>query len=156
MTILRRDSVPETEGISSYPGPYNLGRGKLFYRHLTLAGGLSQFGAALERLEPGGQSSQPHWHEREDEFLFMLDGTLTVVEDGEETEIGPGDACCWPAGDTTAHTLKNTGDAPALYLIVGSRDPDEICHYPGRDMIATPEGYTHLDGTPWTVEAEES
>lgn len=149
MTILRKGTVPLTQGISGYPDPYNLGSGHLAWRHFGEAGGLATFGVAEETLLPGGQSSQPHWHEREDEFLYVLDGALTVVEDGVETVLGPGDAATWKAGSQVAHTLRNRSDAPARYLIVGGRDPDEVCHYPGLDLIDTPEGYVHLDGTPY-------
>ncbi len=154
MAILRKGEVPETERISSYPDPYNLGRGHLFYRHITDTGGLTQFGAAYETLLPGGQSSQMHWEEQEDEFLFLLSGALTVVEDGVETVIGPGDACCWPAGVPVAHCLLNRSDAPATYLIVGSRRAGNICHYPGLDLLSTPQGYTRLDGTPYPKREE--
>jgi uncharacterized cupin superfamily protein len=156
MAIFRKDSVPETEGVSGYPDPYNLGRGQLFYRHITNAGGLTQFGAAVETLLPGGQSSQMHWEEREDEFLLMLSGQVTVVEDGVETEIGPGDTCVWKSGTPVAHCLKNKGTAPATYLIVGTRDPENITRYPGLDMLATPQGYTHLDGTPYPKEGKKT
>ena len=154
MTILRKGSVAETHAVSSYPDPYNLGSGNLSYRHITEAGGLTQFGAALEVLHPGGQSSQPHWEEHEDEFMYLIEGELTVIEDGVETILHPGDACCWKAGVPVAHTLKNHSDAPAIYLIVGSRDPNNICHYPGLDLLATPQGHTHLDGTPYPKKGE--
>lgn len=149
MTIIRKDSVEPVVPASGYPGPYNLGQGHMAYRPLSDAGGLTQFGAAFEVLQPGGQSSQMHWHEREDEFLLVLDGELCVVEDGVETVIGPGDACAWKAGSKVAHCLRNHSDRPVAYLIVGSRDPGDICHYPGLDLRATPQGYVHLDGTPW-------
>ncbi|AXC49109.1 cupin domain-containing protein [Paracoccus suum] len=149
MAVFRKDSVPVTVAHASYPAPYTLPAGRLHYRHITEAGGLTQFGAALETLLPGGQSSQMHWEEHEDEFMFMLSGTLTVVEDGVETIVGPGDSCCWRAGTPVGHMLKNHSDAPATYLIVGSRRPENICHYPGLDLIATPDGPTHLDGTPY-------
>ena len=152
--ILRKDSVPVTEGVSRYPAPYNLGRGFLSYRHLTEAGGLTQFGVARETLHSGRQSSQPHWEEHEDEFLYMLEGALTVIEDGVETVILPGDACCWKAGNPVAHTLRNHTDQPAVYLIAGSRNPHNICHYPGLDLRATPQGYVHLDGTPYPTKGE--
>lgn len=156
MAIFRKDTVPLTEGVSSYPAPYTLPTGQLSYRHITEAGGLTQFGAALETLHPGGQSSQMHWEEHEDEFLYMLEGALTVIEDGQETVITPGDACCWKAGVQVAHTLRNHADQPAIYLIIGSRHPDNICHYPGLDMLATPRGMTHLDGTPYPTKGEEN
>jgi uncharacterized cupin superfamily protein len=147
MAILRSGTVPVTDAVSSYPAPYNLGSGNLSYQALGNAGGLTQFGAHLETLHPGGQSSQMHWEEHEDEFLYLLSGQLTVVEDGVESVIGPGDACCWKAGLPVAHCLKNHTDAPAVYLIVGSRNPQNICHYPGLDLLATPAGYARLDGT---------
>ncbi|TJZ91076.1 cupin domain-containing protein [Paracoccus gahaiensis] len=154
MAILRKDSVPVTEGVSGYPAPYNLGRGFLGYRHLTEAGGLTQFGIALETLQPGKQSSQPHWEEHEDEFLYLLEGVLTVVEDGVEADLHPGDACAWKAGDPVAHTLRNRTDAPVTYLIAGGRQPHNICHYPGLDLLGTPAGYMHLDGTPYPKTGE--
>ena len=149
MTVIRKGSIAPTQAVSSYPGPYNLGRGYMEYTQLSDAGGLTRFGAAFEVLMPGGQSSQMHWHEREDEFLLLLDGELTVVEDGVETVLRPGDACAWKAGERIAHCLRNRSDRPASYIIAGSRDPAETCHDPGLDLRDTPEGYVHLDGTPW-------
>ncbi|MEM1351836.1 MAG: cupin domain-containing protein [Pseudomonadota bacterium] len=150
MAILLKDTVEEVTAKSGYPGPYNLGEGFLSYVPLTRAGGLTQFGAAFETLHPGKQSSQMHWHSHEDEFLYMLEGQLTVVEDGVETVIGPGDACAWKAGEPVAHYLRNHTDAPARYLIVGTKNQEQdICTYPGLDLKATPDGFVHLDGTPW-------
>lgn len=150
MAVFRKGSVDEVQAKSSYPGPYNLGVGFLSYVPFSSAGGLTQFGAAFETLHPGKQSSQMHWHSHEDEFLYMLDGRLLVIEDGEETEIGPGDACVWRAGVDVAHCLRNHTDAPAHYLIVGTKNPEQdVCSYPGLDLRATPDGFVHLDGTPW-------
>ena len=153
MAIFRKDSVPRTDAVSGYPDPYNQGSGQLSYHALGDAGGLTQFGAAFETLHPGGQSSQMHWESHEDEFLYMLSGSITVIEDGEGTVIGPGDACCWKAGTPVAHTLKNHTDQPATYLIVGTREPQNVTTYPGCDMLATPQGYTHVDGTPYPKKA---
>ncbi|MCR8723140.1 cupin domain-containing protein [Frigidibacter sp. ROC022] len=154
MTVLRRGTVPETDAVSTYPEPYNRGRGRMFYAPLSDVGGLTQFGAAFERLVPGGKGSQKHWHEREDEFLYLISGRLTVTEGETETVMEPGDAACWKAGEPVGHTIRNDGDVDAVYLIVGSRDPQDICHYPGLDMRLQPlegggHGFVHLDGTPW-------
>ena len=54
-------------------------------RRLGDAGGLSDFGVNLMTLPPGGWSSQRHWHSHEDEFVYVLEGELTLVEDGGET-----------------------------------------------------------------------
>lgn len=154
MAILRRGTVPETPASASYPAPHTLPASRLAWRHLTEAGGLTQFGVALETLHPGGQSSQPHWEQHEDEFLYLLSGALTVIEDDVETVIAPGDACCWPANTPVAHALRNDSDQPAVYLIAGSRDPANITHYPGLDLMATPQGYVHLNGTPYPTKGE--
>ena len=43
-------------------------------------GGLKQYGAYVQTLLPGARSSTRHWHEQEDEFLYVLAGQVTVVE----------------------------------------------------------------------------
>ncbi|SHI64593.1 cupin domain-containing protein [Wenxinia saemankumensis] len=149
MPIHRRDSVPLTEGTSSYPAPFDQGDGHLAWRALGDAGGLTQFGVALETIRPGGVSSQMHWESAEDEFLYMLEGEITVIEDGVETVIGPGDCCTWPAGGPPAHTLRNHTGSPATYLIMGSRRDGNVTVYPGLDLLHLPRGYARRDGTPY-------
>ena len=39
-----------------------------------------------------------HWHESEDEFVYVLAGELTLVEDDGETPLRAGEAAAWPAG----------------------------------------------------------
>src|SRR5437879_3143020 len=71
------------------------------------AGGLTQFGAYVETLQPGSRSSDRHWHEKEDEFLFMISGEATVIEEDGAKVLHPGDAACWPAGVSNAHQVAN-------------------------------------------------
>lgn len=97
---------------------------------LSEAAPLSQFGAYRETLPSGAVSSSRHWHEGEDEFLYLLSGQLTAIDDDGPQELTPGDAVCWRHGEPNAHHLRNDGDAPAVYLIVGSRVQGDICHYP--------------------------
>jgi uncharacterized cupin superfamily protein len=105
--------------------------------HLSVAGGLSQFGAYLDTLEPGAWSSHRHWHSAEDEFLYFLSGTATLRDDNGMTDLFPGDAVCWRHGDPNAHHLTNRGDVPARWLIVGSRCRGDVCTYPddGRRLV---------------------
>lgn len=93
-------------------------------------GGLTQFGAYVETLEPGSRSSERHWHEEEDEFLHMLSGTATLIENDGEHLLHPGDTACWPAGVPNAHHVVNRSDGPCAYLIVGTRVTRDVCHYP--------------------------
>ena len=97
---------------------------------LSEAAPLSQFGAYRETLPPGAVSSDRHWHESEDEFLYVLSGNLTAIDDDGAHPLAPGDAVCWRHGEPNAHHLRNDSAAPAIYLIVGSRVLGDVCHYP--------------------------
>ena len=132
-----------------------LGGGLGAYSYVLLgdAGGLSQFGAHLEILPPGSRSSFRHWHEAEDEFLYVLEGNPVLVEDAR-TVLRPGDAVVWPAGDPVGHNLENPGPKTARYLVVGTRLPRDVIHYPDHDLITHKDGpsrrYLHADGTPYS------
>ncbi|WP_127903009.1 cupin domain-containing protein [Solirhodobacter olei] len=111
--------------------------GLIGIEYLSDAGGLRQFGLYRQVLEPGARTSTRHWHEVEDEFLYVLSGTPTVIENDGPHELSPGDICCWPGGVPNAHTVENRSDRPATILILGSRPGDDRCHYPdiGRTQI---------------------
>ncbi|WP_417720949.1 cupin domain-containing protein [Salipiger sp.] len=110
---------------------------------LSQAGGIGQFGAYLEVLEPGAVSAERHWHEVEDEFLYMLEGEAVLIESGGETPLRPGDACCWPGGVADGHQVANRGTLPCRYLIMGTRPAADRCHYPdlGHTQIDDEDGW---------------
>jgi len=106
------------------------------------AGGLTQFGAYAETLEPGSRSSERHWHEKEDEFLYLIAGEATVIEEDGAHVLLPGDAACWPAGAANAHYVQNRSSTPCTYLIVGTRVTHGVCHYPDAGRVLHTEGET--------------
>ncbi|HUG24227.1 cupin domain-containing protein [Piscinibacter sp.] len=110
------------------------------------AGGITQYGGYVQTLQPGARSSDRHWHEEEDEFLYVLSGELTVTENDGEKILRPGDAACWPAGVPNAHHVSNRSNAPCSYLIVGTRVTHDVCHYPdlGRTL--------YTEGDVWRIE----
>lgn len=119
-----------------YPGAYAeivKGRSK---QRLGDAGGLSQFGVNLTRLAPGAASAHRHWHEAEDEFVYVLEGEVMLVEDDGETLLRTGDAAAFKAGVANGHHLVNRGDRDAVFLEVGTRSENEVCTYtdPNVDM----------------------
>jgi uncharacterized cupin superfamily protein len=93
-------------------------------------GGLTQFGAYVETLQPGSRSSERHWHEESDELLYMLSGEATVIEDDGAHQLRRGDAACWPAGAPNAHQVLNRSEEPCTFLIFGTRMAHDIVHYP--------------------------
>jgi uncharacterized cupin superfamily protein len=152
MPKIDRSAIPFVEG-SSYPAALaGVVKGRA-YQRLTQAAGLTQFGVNIVSMEPGAASSIRHWHENEDEFALILDGTLMLVEDGGEVALSAGDCASFPAGAANGHHLVNRSDKPASFLIVGTRAVTERCHYPDVDLAyaKTAEGFTftHKDGSPY-------
>ncbi len=103
-------------------------------RALGDAGGLTQFGVNLTTLEPGAASAHRHWHRREDEFVYILEGEVTLVTDAGEETLAPGMAAAFPAGEQNAHQLINRGGVPATYLEIGTRSLDDDVVYPDVDL----------------------
>ena len=137
-----------------YPPPYDtpcLAREK---RRLGDAAGLTQFGVNLLRLKPGVWSSQRHWHQAQDEFVYVLDGEVVLVTDAGEEILKAGDCAGFKAGEPQGHHLQNRSTRDALVLEVGTRNAIDNVAYPGLDLAYPPGGmpalYTHRDGTPYT------
>lgn len=125
------------------------GAGPYAYQLLSDPGGITQFGAFIETLPPGSASGHRHWHEDEDEMIYMLAGEVVLVED-LETTLQAGDAACWPAGLAVGHRLDNRSAAPASYLVIGSRHVADVVHYTDHDLTTHANGtdrqYFHQDG----------
>jgi uncharacterized cupin superfamily protein len=141
------------ESRTGYPPPYDklvAGRSR---KRMGNAGGLDQFGANLTRLTPGAMSALRHWHENEDEFVYLLEGELVLIENEGETTLKPGDAAAFKAGVANGHHLVNRSDRDAVYLEIGSRAPRERAHYPDLDLVAVKDKagmrYTRKDGAPF-------
>src|SRR5579862_180245 len=103
-------------------------------KRLGNAAGLDQFGVNLTRLKPGAASALRHWHENEDEFVYVLEGELVLIEDEGETMLRPGDAAGFKAGLANGHHLVNKTQRDAIYLEIGTRAPTERAHYPDVDL----------------------
>ena len=115
--------------------------------------GLTDYGVNLVTLPPGAWSSQRHWHSREDELVYVLDGQPTLITDAGRTPLAPGMCAGFRAGDGNGHHLVNETDAPVTYLEVGSRRDDDAVEYPDIDMHIADRGrdgqFSHKDGTPY-------
>jgi len=143
-------TVPGRPG-SGYPAPFDAPCATRTRKRLGDAGGLSDFGVNLMTLPPGGWSSQRHWHSHEDEFVFVLEGELTLVEDDSETVLRVGDCAAFAKGTGNGHHMINRSSTSALYLEVGSRQPLDLTTCSDIDMMsANADGrFVHKDGTPY-------
>ncbi len=140
---------------TGYPPPYRRavdGRSK---QRLGDAGAIVQFGVNLTRLKPGAASALRHWHETEDEFVFMVAGEATLVEDSGETPLKAGEAAAFPAGAPNGHHLVNRSGADAIYLEIGTRTKADRVTYTGAgiDLVAVNDAgawrYVKKDGEAW-------
>ena len=143
-------SVPERKG-TGYPKQFNAMSVDRIRQRLGDAGGLKDFGVNLMRLPPGNWSAQRHWHSHEDEFVFVLEGELVLIEDGGETLLRAGDCATFPKNSGNGHHLINRSNATAIYLEVGSRSRDDVITCSDIDMMSpSSDGrFLHKDGTPY-------
>ena len=150
MPKLDLNAIAEKGG-SGYPLEYVAITTGRFRKRLGDAGGLTQFGVNLCRLEPGSGSSVRHWHHNEDEFVYVLSGEVVLCEDDGEIVMRPGDAATFKAGVANGHSFVNRSDADAVILEVGTRLADEIAEYPDVDLMAVKEAgvgwFTRKDGS---------
>jgi uncharacterized cupin superfamily protein len=137
--------APRATG-SRYPAPFDEPCRARVNVRLGEAAGLTQFGVNLTRLPPGTWSSQRHWHEREDELVYVLEGEVVLVDDSGEATLGPGDAAGFKAGVRNGHHFVNRSAHDALLLTIGSRDDLDAGEYPDIDMKFLPGRYSGAGG----------
>lgn len=150
MPKLDLSAVPVRQG-SGYPAPFDLPCATRMRQRLGDAGGIRDFGINLMHLPPGAWSSQRHWHSHEDEFVFILEGELILVEDEGETLLRAGDCAAFPKGTGNGHHLINRSGANAVYLEVGSRHADDVTTWSDADgKSSNADGrFVHKDGRPY-------
>ena len=123
--------------IAGYPGGLHQGtegRTKIMLGDVC---GLTQFGVNLTRLEPGAWSAQRHWHEEEDEFVYIVEGEVALIENDGETLLRAGDCAGWKAGVANGHCLVNKSDIDVVFIEIGTRAPTDRFHYPDVDLVGS-------------------
>jgi uncharacterized cupin superfamily protein len=144
--------VPVYSG-SIYPAEFQESVAGRERQRIGDAGGLTQFGVNVTRLPPGVASSLRHWHEVEDEMIFMLLGEVVLVEDGGETPLRAGDAAAWKANSGNGHQLINRAERDALFLEIGTRSEKERTVYVDVDLVqerdANGRRMLHKSGEPY-------
>ncbi|MEJ1934075.1 cupin domain-containing protein [Nostoc sp. NIES-2111] len=150
--IIDPKDVPIQTG-TNYPEPFKsmvAGRSR---QRLGNFAGLKNFGVNLVKLEPGSYSALRHWHSHQDEFIYVLEGELTLITDEGEQILTAGMAAGFPAGEANGHHLVNRSSVVGVYLEVGDRTPNDVGTYPDEPGFLTkpsPDGvtreFTYEDG----------
>ena len=145
--------VPPRAAVSFYPEPFASRMNGRSKRQLGEFFGLKNFGINLTRLAPGSASSLRHAHTRQDEFVYVVEGTPTLVTGEGRYVLAPGDCVGFPSGTGNAHHLVNESDVAVLYLEMGDRTRGDEVDYPDDDLkVAEIDGrrrFLHKDGTPY-------
>jgi uncharacterized cupin superfamily protein len=143
-------SKAEVRTIARYPGGLHActeGREKVMLGDVC---GLTQFGVNLTRLKPGSASAHRHWHESEDEFVYIVEGEVVLVENDGETTLRAGDCAGWKAGVANGHCLVNRSQKDVVFIEIGTRAPTDKFHYPDVDLVgvkdATGARFTRKNG----------
>ncbi len=100
-------------------------------RTLSRPGGLTGMGVHLVRLAPGRESTQFHFHDNDEEFIYVLSGAGTAFIGEQSFQVGPGDFMGFPA-PSPGHALRNPDQAEEdlVYLMGGESNPADVVHYP--------------------------
>ncbi|WP_293145122.1 MULTISPECIES: cupin domain-containing protein [unclassified Microcoleus] len=133
--IVNPKNVPESTG-SNYPQQFKSAVAGRVKKRLGNAAGLQNFGVNLVRLAPGSCSALRHWHSRQDELVYVLEGEVTLITNAGEEVLQPGMAAGFPAGDADGHHLVNRSNADVVYLEIGDRTSGDLANYPDDDLIA--------------------
>ena len=150
VTILASEAPARTRP-SNYPEPFASRMAGREKRPLGDLFGLTNFGVNLTRLSPGAVSSIRHYHTKQDEFIYILEGRPTLHTDEGPTVLSPGMCAGFKADTGNGHNLENQTDEDVLYLEIGDRTPGDEGYYPDDDLRAMHvEGkwkFVHKDGT---------
>jgi uncharacterized cupin superfamily protein len=104
------------------------------YRHRATAIGdrlgASLLGGSLYELAPGEATWPYHYELGCEEWLIVVSGRPTLRTPDGEQKLAPGDVSVFPEGPAGAHKVVNGSDEPARILILSSKSPLAVVHYP--------------------------
>lgn len=72
----------------------------------------------LENRSDGGTKTPIHVHADDDETVYVIDGQLTAVVNGEARTLSPGESMFLKRG--IPHQLMNPGNRPVRYVLIGT------------------------------------
>jgi len=145
-TPINAQQIPEHSAKSIYPEPFASMVKHRTRRKLGDYFGLTNFGINFTTLGPDSISALKHHHSKQDEFIYIISGTPTLVYGDDEFLMSPGDCFGFKANSGMAHQLLNRSSSDVTYIEVGDRLPADSVEYPYDDLALVQK----IDGT-WSV-----
>jgi len=134
LSISKQAEEIKGDTFNPFPEPFRSKLGQSECKSLGDEFGLTQFGVNLELLQPNARSSLRHWHTASDEFLYVVDGEVTLVTNSGEQIIGAGMCIGFPAGIDDGHCLINHTEKIAKFIAIGSRNESDKAVYNDDDF----------------------
>jgi uncharacterized cupin superfamily protein len=130
--MLRRVNLNtvEAEYDDSDPDGYRAGLAR-FGKHL----GAVMLGGSVYELPPGQSNCPYHYEYGNEEWLIVLQGTLTLRHPEGEDELEPGEVVCFPVGPDGAHKLTNKSGQMVRVLMLSTLVEPAVAVYPDSDKI---------------------
>jgi uncharacterized cupin superfamily protein len=152
VAVVASEAAPRTK-LSNYPEPFASRMAGREKRPLGPIFGLTNFAVNLTRLNPGSVSSLRHSHTKQDEFIYILEGTPTLITQAGETLLQPGMCAGFNAGEGGGHHLINRSNQVVVYLEVGDNTAGDSAYYPDDDIEAYRDAsgwrFRHKNGEPY-------
>ena len=116
-------------------------------RHLTFAavGRAYHVGVLIEAPAPGMRLAPKHYHMLEEEHALILEGEVTLLLGDEQYPMRAGDYVAFPAGRKVGHSFLNSGSGPCRYLMIGERNPADVCVYTDSNKLSVRALKTEAD-----------
>jgi uncharacterized cupin superfamily protein len=118
------------------PGSADFGGHSKHLTYAALGSGDYHVGVLIEAPAPGKRLAPRHYHMGEEEHALILEGEVTLLLGDERFRMRPGDYVCFPAGQPVGHSLVNSGNGPCRYLMIGERNPEDVCVYSDSNKVA--------------------
>lgn len=104
------------------------------WKRLGKTAGAEQTGLNWGRLHPGESDDNAHCHSAEEEAFVVLDGDGILFLGDEEHPVRAGHVIHRPPATGVAHGWR-AGDQGLTGLFYGTREPNDIIHYPRTNEI---------------------
>jgi uncharacterized cupin superfamily protein len=149
---IRATNIIENSNKSAYPEPFATMMSGRVKKKLGDYFELTNFGINLTELSPGAISALKHKHLKQDEFIYILSGTPTLIYGDEEYLMSSGECFGFKCGNEIAHQLINKSKNSVVYLEIGDRTTGDKVEYPDNDLYANSKEdgswvFSHKDGT---------
>jgi uncharacterized cupin superfamily protein len=96
--------------------------------------GASKIGCSVYELPPG-QALCPYHYESDEEWIMVLEGSVSVRHPEGTDVLGRGDTVAFPVGPAGAHKIFNTSEETVRFLMFSTKEDPAYTVYPDSNKI---------------------